>query len=474
MSILASIVKQCLRDQVEPQQIESAALVLQALHEAPSDRAYQSLVKAQSMGVDLRYVGTLALVANARPMADMLSQKFGIRVEDYLSTGEEGLDCRSKDPLLVSLAYTGKDQLQRRAMEWGANPSATWEVAHQPGDYNRVAAPFTTSWVSQVIRFGDSSLADSLMSAASPPDLEEQRCRMLALLGLRQRIQSQDHNNNLRRFRKILGMLEPGGKHALGVSPWDIDDEGTPLAATIVAALNGTNTAFPANKALEDMLPWIKATAPGDGTGHFAATMACIRANRVPSRLPQWCVEHLAPAQAQQAMEEVLPMLMTQWIASNDFHIRNDTGNSLDATRKPVAHESLAHILAPFLQMMRIATSAPPGPQGFGNPRHLLGNLSQKEFSALGEPGLDAIESLIPTMPSPCAGRSDLDDLRNEIVRRERATAVLQDRGIGIDHSVAAKLEMADATAAIGLLHGAYAMEAKTPVSATAPRPRRI
>lgn len=400
------------REPFDPQDALGTGHVLLALAESDADRVEQHLLAAQGHGVELSHIGALALYQDRPLVGQVLAQRFDLWPQDYRTLGDEfGTDAQADYPVLAFAAFLNKSELQERALAWGADPNARWDVDRRMGDYHGSAQ--TISWVAENIRRLDGHMVDLLMARAAPPDRQEQLRRLLALSEAHIRFSK----NYLAPLRAMLDRFAPGGRHALDVTPWDLINNGSSLAQSRIAATAHRADYDEMGQALAIFNPWIEATAPASGPVLFDCLAQCLVQDKDKEgsfTLPQWCVDRLSPQQAQELLESGWSRAVLAWV---------DQGGD----QKAASWNTLAKRVQVFEPLVQVASRLPMSRPAWGV-RPMLGQVkSSYPLSKLTGRDLDRLIEAFPDLPGVDPQINDLSDLRELVDESDNIREALAD-----------------------------------------------
>ena len=317
MDLTTHLTKMLLRADASHSELAGAGHVLQALACRRPNNILRHLTAAQKRGVDLRAVGTLALNANKRAVAGVLRDTFGVMVVDYVingeATGRTSLSSSDTCPYLVVLAHQGDTSVQERALAWGADPNATWTMDKIVGRSDLPKQPVVVGWADENIRALNVPMAQRLMALTSPtPDDEHRRLAALTEAGLGGGSTAEG------RLKRLVGMLEPGGAHALTISPWEHPYADTNLAVHRSALSASQNTALESGRIFQMFDGWIDRTRPAtDEAVSEVLSYSVLSAEHNPQssrfndpNLPMWCVDRAPPELAQSLLARLWTIKM--------------------------------------------------------------------------------------------------------------------------------------------------------------------
>lgn len=405
-SLLPALVHAAIRNEVDIDEMAASATVLRALSAEHPTEITSALRAAQEQGVDLTQVGTLALFTDLRQVADILAKAFDLRIEDYRTTGAEmGIDAREAYPLLAALAYSRDEDMQTRALAWGADPHARWTVRRVMGQYDDARA--TIDWLTENIRSLNVDSVKQLLAASPPrPDVNSQRRCLRAL--------SQAHIRKTRYFieplRELIELFAPGGPHALTLTPWELPYAGSNFAVVRSSLSQEANTAHELGLAQRAFDGWIRTTVPTHGTPYLdILNYQLMRPKEDVLRLPEWCVQTLSPAQAQDLLGVAFLKAIPLWLSRISFMSVNVAAPS------PYVTDALGGELSPLRALTKIATSQ-PAMTSFTGPLYVLGRMDRNDFLKMGIAGLDALAVHCPVFAGP-QGQPGYPDLaQNELI----------------------------------------------------------
>ena len=433
-SLLTFIAKAIRQSEIKSSDFEAGSHVLLALASTSKEQIKTALESAQASGMDLTQVGGIALLSNRKLVATVLKENFGLGLEDYTTSGGElGVDSQEGYPLLPYLAYMSNGskeyiKLQKRALNWGANPEATWEIERPLPYATGKNNPKTVSWVSENIRALNTDFVEVLCDKIkAAPLLDEQVRRLNALEEAILRGQGDFFWD----FRGMFELFAPGGKLALDISPWDVQQDKVSMAFNNTVVLTRINNHDDNGKSRALFAPWIDQTAPTQGDECMRIAVACVEDGRQFTSLPNWLVERLTAQQAQEVLKAGWPKILKRW-ASDDFGGRAE--GTFSNTNEIMAESKLSSETSFLSKVAQIATRE-PCVNGADKIDFLIAATGSFKLSKLSLQGVDAIASVYPQFPGAVpfakqlAPLKELLEARNEHVK-SGAKAPYSDPGV--------------------------------------------
>lgn len=406
--------------EADPDHFETGAAVFGALGASSNAQIETHLKSLQGLGVDLRLMGPLALLSGKKKVAEVLLEKFGVKIEDYMThendTGRYG---DTFYPYLAHLAYKSglseSTRLQRLALRWGADPSAEWAVESSRGHYHHNEhRSRTIGWISENIASGNLKMVDALCAKeTSVPSKETRSMRALALFKAANRAQGNDTGE----FPSLIRLLVPGGKHDLGISPWDVQGEEESLAVlnTVVHARH--NQYVGAGKNMGLIENWIKETAGGRDKDCLAIAKMCCAQFSFGNSFPSWVVDHLSPEQAQEALKIAWLEVFKKW--AQDSGGAQSKFTLSGAKTCSAAEASLSSSISPFKALSEKAQRS-SCTHGFETPEYLIGSVLPYVIGKFTVKGVDALADLYPKFPGAPSAAEVLLPLRDLIREKEQ------------------------------------------------------
>lgn len=387
---LQSLMQHIRRDPPDAAEWERIGCIGLLLSSPDKATVAEQLTRLKSLGGSLRQVGSLALFSDVPRVGQVLSGEFGIHPHDYRSTGgESGVDARAGYPLLAHLAFMGETDLMRRALEWGADPNASWKVKRVMGTYQDGAE--VVSWVGECIRRAEHDFLEVLLPRCAPPSIEEQDRRLVALgrcIVHKGKGKSQDAADTINLFA-------PGGPYPMDRSFWDVcevseKEEKRNLGLSLLLGSTHFNSAIAEQRHWPDVVRWLKDTAPADGIQQTQAGLALASsAANFPRSLPDWCLDHMANRQVQEVLERGLANAIersfSDWKSSRSKQVGRDMSRYLDV------HENLIH---------RLQQAGEDFPDAF---RRVVSHLPLSQFQALPMDMWDGLQDQWPKHLAPLA-----------------------------------------------------------------------
>jgi len=398
--------------------LEGVAHVMLALSAKNDGAVRRALKKAIAAGVELEDVGSVALYGDHARVGRVLAETFGVFPQHYRMLGQEyGVYCVPGYPTLAMAACFQLDELQDRALSWGADPNATWQVDRILTSY--VSEPQTISWVGENIRFLNSTFLNRLLAVCKPASADEEIIRLRALF------KPKNDSNSRDRFlkaREVTRFFSPGGAYPLSCTPWVVRDGALSLASSYVAA------AIKRSQNENDVLfDWVASTLKPESEDVIECLEQCLEQSETLNLgggyFPAWCVEALSPNQAEAFVKKAWEVFVTEWF--NMF----TTTNKLTGLR-PIdecAPLAFAAYLKPLMEKI-------PGPVEL-DVRRLLGLASSGTvFHAMKMKNLVELIQAVPCdSETACASIKDVlkmvqagDELRDEIARGPSTTDALR------------------------------------------------
>lgn len=368
------------------------AAIFDLLGTASAPKVEAGLQKIEGLGFDLRLIGPLALITNRKQIADVLLNSFGIKIEDYLT--KERVSKYDKGPgypYLAAIAYHSFQDdftLQNRALKWGANPSAEWDVDNRMGVYGD-SKTTRISWIGENIIKHNLKMVERLCkSEAFAPGHLQQSIRANALYD------SIVHRNGhmFHDFRNMFDLFKPGGPFAFTLSPWEIDREGNSLAFINTVVHSRHNQHVDSGKCRALIEKWAMETVAGQEDQCKGIAVICAKNERL-SCFPQWVVGHLSPVQAQAALKAGWTNVFGEW--SRDASGALSSSRYTGALQGDCASHNLKACINHLERLTEIATMAPCG-NGMESPDFLIGSLSVYQLKKFTAQGLDALATYYP------------------------------------------------------------------------------
>ena len=418
-TLLAAVVSHTISNDISKKDLEATSHVLTALASSQPDIIKAELTHAKEKGINLNQVGTVALYANARQVARVLRKDFNIKIENYLTTGEEkGTSSLAGYPILLNLAYHHDVEIQERALEWGANPNAVWTVKKQNDYSSKRNTPVEVSWISENIARANKDFTIQLLkdSDKNVSPAEEER-RIIALASAHHAYTT-DHISDI---KKMVKLFQPGGAYATKLSPWDIEENGTTLAVERLAREAYANSSLHEHMGGCVLNEWSKQTMPEEGNFHVDVLRRCIERG-FPSknkegdlRFTQWCIELLSPDQAQEIMALAWEKVFFSWISKNNQRLTGHWNETVTPDRQSYLDQDLESQLSPLKRVTEIALSTEVS-NHFTSPFYLLRLLNKPEDILKFTPAsLDALINHFPKNNDNPEWLNDMRDLRETI-----------------------------------------------------------
>lgn len=366
-------------------QLGSAIFDLLGTSSAP--KIQQALQKIESLGLDLRLIGPLALITNHKQIADVLMNSFGIKIEEYLTKERVSeYDKGPGYPYLAALAFHSFNNdftLQKRALKWGANPSAEWDVDNRMGAYGD-GKEKRIGWIGENILRLNRQMVESLCEheAAAPGPLA-QSIRANALYdSIAHHTGRMSHD-----FKTMFDLFRPGGIYAFTCSPWEIDRDGKSLALINTVNHSQHNQHVDSGKCRDLVEKWAMETASGHGGQCMRIAVICAQ-NKSSTCFPQWVVDHLSPAQAQAALKKGWEKAFGEWSCDSSGAL--SSSRYTGAIEEDCASHNLKRYINQFHRLTEVATAA-PCENGMEAPDFLIGSLSAYQIKRFTVQSLDAL-----------------------------------------------------------------------------------
>ena len=416
-SLLTFIAKAIRQSDIKSSDFQAGSHVLSALASTSKEQIKAALESAQASGMDLTQVGGIALLSNRKLVATVLKENFGLGLEDYTTSGGElGVDSQEGYPLLPYLAYMSNGskeyiKLQKRALNWGANPEATWEIERPLPYATGKNNPKTVSWVSENIRALNTDFVEVLCDKIkAAPLLDEQVRRLNALEEAILRGQGDFFWD----FRGMFELFAPGGKLALDISPWDVQQDKVSMAFNNTVVLTRINNHDDNGKSRALFAPWIDQTAPTQGDECMRIAVACVEQGRQFSSLPTWLVDKLTVKQAQTALKAAWPKIFENW-AFYDFGGRSDC--TINNTNETMAESNLRSKTSYLSKLTQLAIREPCA-NGADKIDFLIAATSAFNLSKISLKAVDAIASVYPQFPGAVPFSKQLTPLKELLEAR--------------------------------------------------------